>query len=78
MYRVVVLETGQGFKAHDRQFQSMRALGAGGLHLRSCTGSVACREGMIIKTHKRPLDGAETNAGKMLLPASAGSKQPGR
>lgn len=46
MYRVVVLETGQGFKAHDRQFQSMRALKAGGLHLRSRTGGTACRGGM--------------------------------
>jgi hypothetical protein len=34
MYRVND-QTGQGFKAHDRQFQSMRSAWAGGLHLRS-------------------------------------------
>jgi len=34
MYRVNE-QTGQGFKAHDRQFQSMRSAWAGGLHLRS-------------------------------------------
>jgi Ca2+/H+ antiporter, TMEM165/GDT1 family len=36
MYRVNK-QTGQGFKAHDRQFQSMRSAWAGGLHLRSRT-----------------------------------------
>ena|GEM_PF-29966 len=74
MYRVVVTRDRQGFKAHDRQFQSMRALGAGGLHLRSCTGSVGCRGGRNFNTHtQKTTDGAETNAAKMLLPASAGS-----
>jgi hypothetical protein len=34
MYRVNS-QTGQGFNAHDRQFQSMRSAWAGGLHLRS-------------------------------------------
>jgi hypothetical protein len=33
MYRVIS-QTGPGFKAHDRHFQSMAALGSSGLYLR--------------------------------------------
>jgi len=46
MYRVNS-QTGQGFKAHDRQFQSMRSAWAGGLHLRSRMDGMRGRENGI-------------------------------
>jgi hypothetical protein len=38
MYRVNNVEQVKGFKAHDRQLQSMRSAWASGLHLHSRTG----------------------------------------
>jgi hypothetical protein len=74
MYRVID-QTGLGFKAHDRQFQSMRSACASGLHLRSCTVE-SCRAGDgINKLKQGVLIHADTNATIMLLPAFAGSKQ---
>jgi Ca2+/H+ antiporter, TMEM165/GDT1 family len=77
MYRVVVLETGQGFKAHDRQFFSQ----CGRLGPAACTcvrAPAMLRAGEEkTSTHtQETMDGAETNAAKMLLPALTGSKQP--
>ena len=74
MYRVNS-PTGQGFKAHDRQFQSMRSAWAGGLHLRSRTDEWR-GAGNDINTFKQSAlihCGYERTG--MLLPASAVSKQ---
>src|SRR5207248_4721354 len=73
MYRVNT-QTGQGFKAHDRQFQSMRSAWASGLHLRSRTDEKRGAGDEVNTFDKAHSSTTDTNARGMLLPAFAGRK----